>query len=253
MLPRERQNMIVQMVNEIGSVNVKELSVRFAVTPDSIRKDLTSLQRKGLLRKTYGGALKIEDNFQERYVDQRKGKYVLDKQKIAKKIIHMLKDGEVIFLDISTTNIEVAKFLKTAGRSLTIVTNMIDVMNIMRGDEHNDLIFIGGTFTEGRDGFVGTIANREISKYHFDKAFLGVVGVNAEKNTVSTYTLEDAATKEIILKCSKQAYMILETRKLSKDGNFVYAAIEDFVGAITEKPLEDWQQEKLSPYELEII
>ena len=253
MLPEERHNMIVQMVNETGSVNVKELSARFNVTEDSIRKDLTSLQRKGLLRKTYGGALKIEDNSQEQYVAQRKGKYVLDKQKIAKKIVRMLKDGDLIFLDISTTNIEVAKLLKTAGKSLTIVTNMIDVMNIMVGDEHNKLIFIGGTFTEGRDGFVGTSANREISRYNFDKSFLGVVGVNAEKNAVSTYTLDDAATKEVIVKCSKQAYMILETRKLSKDGNFIYAAIEDFVGAITEKPLEDWQKEKLSPYDLEII
>ena len=253
MLPEERHNMIVQMVNETGSVNVKELSARFNVTEDSIRKDLTSLQRKGLLRKTYGGALKIEDNSQEQYVAQRKGKYVLDKQKIAKKIVRMLKDGDLIFLDISTTNIEVAKLLKTAGKSLTIVTNMIDVMNIMVGDEHNKLIFIGGTFTEGRDGFVGTSANREISRYNFDKSFLGVVGVNAEKNAVSTYTLDDAATKEVIVKCSKQAYMILETRKLSKDGNFIYAAIEDFVGAITEKPIEDWQKEKLSPYDLEII
>ena len=253
MLLEERHNTIVQMVNEIGSVNVKELSVRFAVTEDSIRKDLTALQRKGLLRKTYGGALKIEDNSQERFVEQRKGKYVLDKQKIAKKIVHMLQDGDLIFLDISTTNIEVAKILKTAGKTLTIVTNMIDVMNIMRGDEHNKLIFIGGTFTEGRDGFVGTSANREISKYRFDKSFLGVVGVHAEKNTVSTYTFDDAATKEIIVKSSKQAYLILETRKLSKDGNFIYAAIDDFVGAVTEKPLEDWQKEKLSQYELEII
>lgn len=253
MLPEERQNMIVQMVNETGSVSVKDLSVRFSITEDSIRKDLTSLQKKGLLRKTYGGALKIEDNSQEQFVSQRRGKYILDKQKIAKKIVRLLKDGDVIFLDISTTNIEVAKILKTAGLSLTVVTNMIDVMNVMSGDEFNKLIFIGGTFTDGRDGFVGASANREISKYRFDKSFLGVVGVNAEKNSVSTYMLDDATTKETVVKCSKQAYMILETRKLSKEGNFIYAAIDDFVGAITEKPLEDWQKEKLSPYEIEII
>ena len=253
MLPEERQNMIVQIVNETGSASVKDLSIRFAITEDSIRKDLTSLQKKGLLRKTYGGALKIEDNSQEQFVSQRKGKYILDKQKIAKKIVSMLKNGDLIFLDISTTNIEVAKLLKTSGLSLTVVTNMIDVMNVMIGDEFNKLIFIGGTFTDGKDGFVGLNANREISRYRFDKSFLGVVGVSASTNSVSTYMLEDASTKETIVKSSKQAFMILETRKLSKDGNFVYAAINDFAGAITEKPLEDWQENMLSPYDLEII
>ena len=253
MLPEERQNMIVQIVNETGSAIVKDLSIRFAITEDSIRKDLTSLQKKGLLRKTYGGALKIEDNSQEQFVSQRKGKYILDKQKIAKKIVGMLKNGDLIFLDISTTNIEVAKLLKTSGLSLTVVTNMIDVMNVMIGDEFNKLIFIGGTFTDGKDGFVGLNANREISRYRFDKSFLGVVGVSASTNSVSTYMLEDASTKETIVKSSKQAFMILETRKLSKDGNFVYATINDYAGAITEKPLEDWQESMLSPYDLEII
>ena len=252
MLPEERQNMIVQIVNETGSASVKDLSIRFAITEDSIRKDLTSLQKKGLLRKTYGGALKIEDNSQEQFVSQRKGKYILDKQKIAKKIVSMLKNGDLIFLDISTTNIEVAKLLKTSGLSLTVVTNMIDVMNVMIGDEFNKLIFIGGTFTDGKDGFVGLNANREISRYRFDKSFLCVVGVSASTNSVSTYMLEDVATKETIVKSSKQSFMILETRKLSKDGNFVYAAINDFASAITKKSLEDWQESMLSPYDLEI-
>ena len=129
---------------------------------------------------------------------------------------------------------------------------MIDVMNVMIGDEFNKLIFIGGTFTDGKDGFVGLNANREISRYRFDKSFLCVVGVSASTNSVSTYMLEDVATKETIVKSSKQSFMILETRKLSKDGNFVYAAINDFASAITKKSLEDWQESMLSPYDLEI-
>lgn len=85
--------------------------------------------------------MRIEDDSQVHFVSQRKGKYILDKQKIAKKVLSLLKDGEIIFLDISTSNIEVAK------------------------------IFIGGEFTKGKDGFVG---------------------VNAERNAVTTYTPEDA-------------------------------------------------------------
>ena len=253
MLPEERQNMIVQIINETGAASVKDLSIRFTITEDSIRKDLTALQKRGLIRKTYGGAMRIEDDSQERFVSQRKGKYLLEKQKIAKKVVRLLKDGDVIFLDISTTNVEVAKLLKTSGLSLTVVTNMVDVMLTMAGDEFNKIIFIGGEFTEGKDGFVGALANREIMKYRFDKSFLGLVGVNSQLNTVTTYTLEDATTKETILKSSKQAYMLLESRKLSKEGNFVYSSINDFFGVISEKSLSDEQKKSLEDYGLILI
>ena len=253
MLPEERQNMIVQIVNETGAASVKDLSIRFTITEDSIRKDLTALQKRGLIRKTYGGAMRIEDDSQERYVSQRRGKYLLDKQKIAKKVLRLLKDGDFIFLDISTTNVEVAKLLKTSGLSLTVVTNMIDVMLTMAGDEFNKIIFIGGEFTEGKDGFVGVLANYEINKYRFDKSFMGVVGVNSQLNSVTTYTLNDATTKETVLKCSKQSYMLLETRKLSKEGNFVYSSINNFSGVITEKSLTDEQKQSLSDYDLDFI
>ncbi len=149
MLPEERQNMIVQLVNEHGAVSVKELSARFAVTDDSIRKDLALLQKNGRLKKTYGGALKIAPD-EDHFVSQRKPKYRAEKQRIAKKALKLLHDGETIFLDISTTNIELAKLLKTSGLALTVVTNMVDVMTTMAGDEHNRLIFIGGTsFRQG--------------------------------------------------------------------------------------------------------
>ncbi|MBE8950009.1 MAG: DeoR/GlpR transcriptional regulator [Quinella sp. 3Q1] len=244
---------IIQIVNSLGAASVKDLSARFKMTEDSIRKDLTLLQKRGLLRKTYGGAMRIEDDSQVHFVSQRKGKYILDKQKIAKKVLSLFKDGKIIFLDISTSNIEVAKMLKTSGKALTVVTNMIEVMMIMADDNFNRLIFIGGEFTEGKDGFVGVAANREISKYRFDKSFMGVVGVNTERNAVTIYTPEDASTKETALKCSKKSYMLLETRKLANDANFVYAGVDDFTGVITEKPLEDWHRENLSPYNLEYI
>ena len=245
MLPEERQNTIVQLVNELGAVNVKELSARFAVTEDSIRKDLTLLQRNGRLKKTYGGALKIEPD-DDHFVSQRKPKYRPAKQKIAKKVLKLLKDGDTIFLDISTTNIEVAKLLKTSGLSLTVVTNMVDVMLAMAGDEHNRLIFIGGTFSEGCDGFVGALTNRELVRYHFDKAFLGVVGLDLARRQATTYTPEDATTKEAILAASAESWLLLETRKLEKAGPYVFSDLRDVKGVLTEKAVSEATADRLA-------
>ena len=246
MLSKQRQNLIVQMIRDTGSVQVKELSSHFSVTPDSIRKDLTLLQKKGLLRKTYGGAVAVPEENQDRYVAQRKGKYMADKQKIARRALGLLRDGDVVFLDISTVNIELAKMLRTAGISVTVVTNMSE-------DEHNKLLFIGGTFSEGRGGFTGAVTNRQIAQYRFDVALLGVVGVDAERNAVMTYTADDAATKAVVLAQSRRSYMLLEARKLERGASCIYARLEDFEGAVVNAPLPEAQQEKLAEHGVKLL
>ena len=124
MLARERQNTIVEIVNREGSVRVKNLSKKFGVTEDSIRKDL-------MLKKTYGGAVRVRTNSHDRYVSQRIGKNVEEKRVIAKRAYEIIQDGDVIFLDISTINIELVKLIVEADRPVTVVTNMIDAILIM--------------------------------------------------------------------------------------------------------------------------
>lgn len=253
MLAEERQNRIVSLVNENGSVLVKELSEQFEVTEDSIRKDLTLLQKKGLLRKTYGGAVKVRVNVHDHYVSQRKGKNLADKQKIAKKALGLIQEGDVVFLDISTSNLELARLLSESGRAVTVVTNMIDVMLAFTGRDGIKLIFLGGTFSDGKDGFVGSLTDQEIRKFRFDKAFLGVVGVDLEGNCATTYMAEDAVTKKAILESSSKSYMMLETRKFASEGNYVYAHVDDFTGAILDQGVDAAIQKQMKAYPIEWI
>lgn len=253
MLAEERQNMIVAMVDENGSVLVKELAEQFEVTEDSIRKDLTLLQKKGLLKKTYGGAVKVRVNEHERFVSQRIEKNVEDKKKIAHKALELISEKEVIFLDISTSNLELAKLLRESGKQVTVVTNMIDVMLAFTGESSVKTIFLGGTFSEGKDGFVGAMTNQQARLFRFDKAFMGVVGVDLEGNSVSTYAAEDAITKKTIMEYSSQAYMMLETRKFGSQGNYVYANVDDFTGAILEKGVGTGIQKKMKNFPIEWI
>lgn len=253
MLAEDRQNMIVSLVNENGSVVVKELSERFEVTEDSIRKDLALLQKKGLLKKTYGGAVRVRVNIHDRHVAQRRGKNLEEKQKIAKKAFELIEDGDVIFLDISTSNLELAKLLVKSERQVTVVTNMIDIMLTFSVETRVKVIFLGGTFSDGRDGFVGALTNQQIKNFRFDKAFLGVVGVDLEDNHVTTYTAEDAATKKQILESSSKSYMMLETRKFSAEGNYIYAVVDDFSGAIMEKDIEPAVRKQMDRYAIEWI
>ena len=251
MLARERQNTIVEIVNREGSVRVKNLSKKFGVTEDSIRKDLAHLEKDGMLKKTYGGAVRVRTNS---HVSQRIGKNVEEKRVIAKRAYEIIQDGDVIFLDISTINIELVKLIVEADRPVTVVTNMIDAILIMlhEKDTKTKLIFLGGKLNRGRDGFVGTITNRNISNYQFDKAFMGVVGIEVNRNRVYTYDTEDALTKKSVMEVSNECYMLMEREKLSKDGNYKYAGIDEFTGLIMEESVEGTIMSKLKSYNINI-
>lgn len=251
MFAEERQNSIVSLVNRNGSVRVKELSEQFEVTEDSIRKDLTLLEKKGLLRKTYGGAVKRRINVHDIDVSQRKDKNIEAKQRIAGKAMELIKDGDMIFLDISTANLELAKLLTKSSLNVTVVTNMIDVMMEFVMPTSVRLIFLGGTFDRGHAGFVGSITMGQIVNYRFDIAFVGTVGVDVFENLVDTYMVEDGLTKRTVLNVSKKSYMMLESRKFNTDGTYKYAKVDDFTGAILEAAPPEDIREKLTEYNLE--
>lgn len=235
MLAAERHNAIVALVNAQGSALVKDLSRQFGVTEDCIRKDLTQLEKKGLLEKTYGGAMRIRMIAHDYMVENRIEKYVEEKKIIARKAFDLIEENDIVFLDMTTSNIELAKLVSESGRKITVITNMIEVMRICLDAASVKLIFIGGVPSEKKEGFVGSLSDRQISCYTFDKAFIGVVGVDVDKDRVTTYIPEDGETKRCIIKHSLKRYMMLETRKLHEDGAYLYAGLHDFDGLIIEK------------------
>lgn len=253
MFAEERQNMIAAMVNKNGSVRVKDLSEQFRVTEDSIRKDLTLLEKKGMLKKTYGGAVKKRINVHDLDVSQRKDKNIEIKQIIAQKAMGLIKDGDMVFLDISTSNLELAKLLAKSMLDITVVTNMIDVMLELTAATTVKLIFLGGTFSRGRDGFVGSVTISQITNYRFDLAFIGIVGVDLLDNSVAAYMADDGLTKHTVLNNSRRGYMMLETRKFNMDGTYKYAKIDDFTGAIMETAPPEELMEQMNEYGIEWI
>lgn len=251
MFVEERQSLIVQEVQKNGRVRVKELSAKFKVTEDLIRKDLTALEEKGLLKKTYGGAVRVKENVHREIASQRKTLNLQAKQKIAKKALSLIKDDYIVFLDISTANIELAQQLAESSTKATIVTNMLDVVNILVKSDVR-VIFIGGELDYGRDGFVGTLALEMLKNFRFDIAFMGVVGVDVEENSVTTYMANDGITKKEILSISRISYMMCEFEKLEQFGNYKYAKLDDFTGIILDKEPPEDLKEKIEEFNIEI-
>lgn len=241
MLALERQEDIVRRVNQDGSIRVKELSALYSVTEDCIRKDLAQLEKDGLLKRTYGGAVTVRRNERDLGVSSRRRKNVAGKHAIAEKALEMIRDGDMVFMDISTANTELARLLAASELDITVVTNMIEVMQILAVPVKLRTICIGGEFNRTYDGFVGNLADEQIRPFRFDIAFMGAVGIDVFSGDVLTYMPEDGRTKAGVLERARRACLLFECRKFRNTGDYAFAEIGQFSDVILdgEPPAEE--------------
>ena len=253
MLQKERHDHILAKLNLESSIRVRDIALEYNVTEDCIRKDLAILEKEGKLKRINGGAVSIRENPHTFNVSARLDKYVEEKKCIARKAIELIKPGAMIFLGISTSNIELAKLIYQRNLNITVVTNSVDILLIFSAECDTNLIFIGGGFNKTKDGFVGAITNEILKDYQFDISFIGVVGIDLKHNQLTTYDVNDGMTKRLVISRSKKCYVVVEGAKFEQDGNFVCARLEDFNGIITDKELNNKQKEYLDKKGLEII
>ncbi len=240
MFLEERQEAIVNLLARDGKVRVKDLSEMFKVTEDCIRKDLGALEKQGKLKRTYGGAVVRRENLHMLEVSKHRNTDVEAKRRIAQAAVKLIHEKDMVFLDISTSNLAIAELLVKTDREMTVVTNMIDILVVLARNPKIRLVFAGGKINKSRDGFWGGMTLDFISRLKPDIAFVGAVGVDVKENSVSTYDIEDGINKAAIVRVSKRAYVVAEARKLSSDGNYNYTSLDTLSGLITDsKPAED--------------
>ncbi|MCD7839487.1 MAG: DeoR/GlpR transcriptional regulator, partial [Erysipelotrichaceae bacterium] len=151
---------------------------------------------------------------------------------IARKALELINDNETIYLDISLSSLEIALLLNESSKKITVITNMIDVLNILRSNQNIKLIFIGGTINHEGDGFWDSMSCMMLDYFRIDKAFLGVVGVNTTNGQISTYYVDDGFLKRKVIAQSHKSYLMCESRKFKEDGDFIFGSLNDIDGLI---------------------
>lgn len=231
----ERLNEIMNILNKEGNVVVKNLSGNFNVTEDCIRKDLRNLEKQNLLRRTYGGAVPIRQPASYEKAEKRINADLDAKKKIAEKAFNLINEDETIFMDISTTNMLIAELLAANSKKITVLTNMINIIEILSSNTDINIICPGGIFNSKFDGFTGSVTIENISKYRVNKAFIGSCGVNIFDKSITTFDVEDGNTKKSIINISKHVYLVMENKKFYFDGIYKFAELYDINTIITEK------------------
>lgn len=237
----QRHKYILEQLNEKGKVRVKDLAEHFSVTEDLIRKDLNVLENAGQLKRKYGGAIPVQQNIQRVLASRKKILNMDAKNRIAKKAFDLIEPGQIIYLDISTTNVVLARMIAEANLPVTIVTNMLEILDVLSHSNVN-VVGIGGNLDYGREGFIGALAYEALKNFRFDLAFVGAVGIDLKDDAVTILTAEEGLTKKLMLKNSAVKYLVCEEEKLRRQGNYQFATLDEFDGMITDKALKPADQ-----------
>ena len=208
----ERHQQILTRARAEGRVDVATLALDLDVTPETVRRDLTVIERLGLLRRVHGGAVAVERLGVEPGLADRERVMSAQKERIARAALEELPDGGAIILDAGTTTIRLAALLP-ADRDLTVVTHALPIVTVLAARPNITLHLVGGTVRGRTLAAVGSWALAALTQIHADVVFLGTNGVTVERG-LTTPDLAEAQVKRALVAAARRVVVLADHTKL---------------------------------------
>lgn len=219
----------MEKITEDSFVTLEGLVELLQTSESTVRRDLDELESERKLHRVHGGA-ELHHSLREELTNKQKSiKNVHHKSLVANKASTLINDGDVIFIDAGTTTELLVDLLYQ--ENLTVVTDSIHHAAKLV-DKNFKTIIIGGFVKNSTDASIGRVAVEQISQLNFDKAFIGMNGVDEE--FLTTPDIEEAAIKRTIIENAQKSYVLLDVTKLGQVSFVKVARIED-VSLITTK------------------
>lgn len=241
MLAIERRNAILSKLNLNGKVIVSELSQEFNVTEETIRRDLEKLDKEGLVKKSYGGAVLVTNFSVDLPHSVRKNANVESKQKIAEKISGMFHDGDCIMLDASSTALMVLNYIKNL-KNITLITNSVEALIELSDKEDWNVFSTGGKLKKGSLSLVGPSAEKTIRSYHVDYAVCSSKGVDISRG-ITDSNEKDSEMKQAIFDSAETKILVVDSSKFDNVALIKVCDVTDVdVIATDVEPNANWQE-----------
>jgi len=233
----ERQQAILSAARAAGRVEVGALADSLGVTPETVRRDLTALERLGVLRRVHGGALPVERLEMEPSLATRRGQLATQKRRIAARAIEELPAEGTILLDSGTTTQVIAELLPT-DRALTVVTNSIPIAAELNGRSGIRLYLLGGRIRYRTGAAVGTWTSSALADVAVDVAFLGTNGFSVTRG-MTTPDQAEAMAKHAMVRSARRAIVVADSSKAEQVHFHRFARLEDIAMLVTDDGLDD--------------
>ncbi len=233
----ERQQTILGSARADGRVEVASLAERLGVTSETIRRDLTALEARGLLTRVHGGAIPVEAFTRELGMAERIGRRAAEKRRIAQRAIAELPEGGTLLLDAGTSTLAIAQALP-ADTPYTVVANSPAICSILTAMPEVTLLQIGGRVRATTGAAVGRWACDALDELTVDVGFIGTNGFDAIRG-LSTPDEAEAATKRAMVRASRTTVVAADSSKASSVHLHRFADLDDIDLVITDTGLDE--------------
>ena len=228
-LPRHEE--ILKILTRLRTISVQELTTRLNVSEVTIRKDLNTLEEMGFILRSHGSARLAENSSTLRTLNIRKTINNDDKIKIALKAKSLLREEDTIYIDSGSTCRYLAEEIK--NMSIRVITNSIDVMNILAEEPGISLVSLGGNYRKGAGSFLGPIAIESLKNFQIESCFLGTTGM-VSRGTFSAQNIMESQLKQQVLSVSERRIILGDSSKLGRTAFSVFARSSDIDILITD-------------------
>lgn len=248
-----RRMLILSQLEKNGQVSVKDLSHSLGVSSVTIRNDLEQLEKKNMLLRARGGAMKVSRNHVglDFPLSDKQKKHLPEKREIAKKAVELIEDGNTIILDSGSTTFEIAKNLGKF-QELTVITNAINVATLLVEHKNINVIVPGGTLRKNSLSLVGILAEKGFKNYFCDILFLGVDGLDTGYG-LSTPNVEEAHLNQIMIEMSQRVIVVADSSKFNRRGFAFIAPVTKMHTLITDKGVPAEEKAKLEGMGIEVL
>jgi len=229
-----RQRKISELLTQNGSVSVQELAKRLRVTTMTIRRDLQSLEGRGSLIRTHGGAVLSSSGIIEFSFLKKGEEHNAEKRAIAARIASMVEPGMTVTLDTGTTCLEVAKAIRGTS-NLKVLTSSLAIASALYSRDNIDLVLLGGKARKGNPDLTGWLTEENLNHFRVDMAVLGADATDRE----GVYTTDEAVARvsQRMIACAGVTVLAADSSKFGGTSFLKYASWSDFDHVVTDVKL----------------
>ena len=215
----ERDKEILRQLLQDGEVTVEQLAARFETSNATIRRELSYLEKAGLLRRTHGGAIQVEPMLYEPFrrfssFGAQDEMQAAEKRRIGLAAAEMIKDGEIVALSAGTTTTQVGRSIHDR-KHVTIVTNAINIAMELSHRVDLKIMMTGGLLNKNCFALTGSLGIASVNEMFYDRAFISVDGIHPEHGLTSD-SLELGAINRAIIQQSRKTVVVADHSKFGK-------------------------------------
>jgi DeoR family fructose operon transcriptional repressor len=253
MYAEERQQAMAQLIGQQGRLSVAQLADTFAVTTETVRRDLSSLERIGLVRRVHGGAVPASSlSVIESGLGERDQANTAAKDAIAVAAVQQLPPtGSIVVIDAGSTTSRMAGILPRELR-LTVVTHAVPVAARLAGLPHIELHLLPGRVRPTTHAAVGSDTVAALHDLRADVAFLATNGITTDHG-LTTPDRDEAATKRAIARCARRVVVLADSSKIGVETSQRFASLSDVDVLVTDAGIEAADHRSFEKAGIEVV